>query len=47
MQGKGGGLSSMTVESFVDLLYGTLFWISVLTFILIVAYILYKEISKK
>ncbi len=37
----------MSIEGFIDLLYGSLFWLSVLTFLLIVAYILYKEVSKK
>lgn len=37
----------MSIENFIDLLYGSLFWLSVLTFILIISYILYKEVSRK
>ncbi|MEM0262204.1 MAG: hypothetical protein QW655_04660 [Nitrososphaerota archaeon] len=37
----------MSVEAFIDILYNSLFWISLLTFILIVGYIIYRELVKK
>lgn len=37
----------MTVESFIDLLYNSLFWLSLLTLLLIIGYIMYKELTKE
>lgn len=37
----------MSVEGFIDTLYGSLFWLSLITLLLIIGYIVYKEITKE
>lgn len=37
----------MSVEGFLDLLYGSLFWLALLAFLLILGYTIYHEVTKK
>lgn len=37
----------MSVEAFIDMLYGGLFWLALLAFLLIVGYTIYTALGKK
>ena len=36
----------MSVESFIDMLYGSLFWLALAAFLLIVGYTIYSSMEK-
>ncbi len=36
----------MSVEAFIDLLYGSLFWLALATFLLIIGYTIYTSLER-
>jgi len=36
----------MTVEAFIDLLYGSIFWLALIVLIILIIYTIYKSLEK-
>jgi len=36
----------MTVEAFIDMLYGSIFWLALIVLIILVIYTIYKSLEK-